>query len=77
MKPKDDLYYHAGVRYPGGGEDWSPHTRRTFEAAAQEARRMAQKSGILGAVPIVEWWSRAHGLRPRAGADAVSGAEEV
>ena len=71
----EGFYYHAGVEEPGG-EDvlwWSPHTRRTYEAAAREARKMARR---LGGRPFVEYWRRSRGLRP-GDADAVVGWEYV
>lgn len=58
-------YYHAGVEVRAEGECdylWSPHTRRTMQRARREARTMAART--VGGVPVVESWSRDHGLRP-------------
>ena len=66
-------YYHAGVE-TAPGIVWSQRTRRTYAAAAIEARRMARAEE--GGRAVVESWARAHGLRP-ASADAVSAAEYV
>lgn len=54
-------YYHAGVD-DGRGGVWSDHTRRSFEAAAHEARAMARERGA--GRPVVECWARRYGLRP-------------
>ena len=65
-------YFHAGC----GTEEWtywSDHTRRSYDRAVAEARRMARRHG---GTPIVEWWERRHGLRP-GDCELVAGAEEV
>lgn len=65
-------YYHAGTR-TDDRTYWSNHTRRTQEAAAIEARKMAAK---FGGRPIVESWDRSWGLRP-GDCNAVASAEYV
>jgi hypothetical protein len=76
---KKQLYYHAGALREANPEMqaetkvyWSDKTRRTSEAASAEARKLARK---YGGKPIVEYWDRAHGLRP--GWDCAAGSFDV
>jgi hypothetical protein len=77
IKP-DSYYYHAGVRFDEYlATEWSDHTRRSWDAAVREAQRMARRySDDVSVRPIVEYWDRAHGLRPGF-VDAVAGADFV
>lgn len=60
MSDERYYYYHAGA-VEGTRCLWSTHTRRTREAAEAEAKRLARGTGLR---PVVEYWSREHGLRP-------------
>jgi len=65
-------YYHAGS-IDGTACRWSLVTRRTREAAVCEAVRIARQHGGR---PVVEYWDRAHGLRP-GDCEAVAGSDFV
>lgn len=68
-------YYHAGSQKTVDGEVrvyWSAKTRRSKAQAESEAVRIAREQG---GKPVVEFWSREHGLRP--GWDCAEGAYDV
>lgn len=67
-----NYYFHAGSQ-SNGDVNWSDKTRRSKDAAEREAVKMAKRRP--GSVPVVEYWDRAHGLRP--GWDCASGSYEV
>lgn len=66
-------YYHAGAQIDGSNVVWSDATRKTASAAEKEAKQMAKRHG---GKPVVECWSRQHGMRPN-DANVVVSAYEV
>jgi hypothetical protein len=72
MKHLAARWYHAGVEKSQWDITWSYHSRRSFEAAAEEARRMSRRHGGR---PLVEWWT-GHGPQP-GDCEVVEGAEYV
>lgn len=55
-------WYHAGSVDPDRDRaEWSRHSRRTYDRAVREARRIAR---VHGGRPVVEVWAKRHGPHP-------------